>query len=80
MVISLIITGSMILIGYKVMKTPFTKLSGMVAAMNTQPATLAFANDQTKTDQANIGYATVYPLALISKIVVAQILLILLML
>lgn len=79
-VISLIITGSMILIGYKVMKTPFTKLSGMVAAMNTQPATLAFANDQTKTDQANIGYATVYPLALISKIVVAQILLILLML
>ncbi len=74
--ISIIITLIMIIVGYKFMKIPYSKLSGMVAAMNTQPATLAFANDQTKTDQANIGYATVYPMSLISKIVIAQILLI----
>ena len=76
--LSLLITGAMIIIGYKFMKIPYSKLSGMVAAMNTQPATLAFANDQTKADQANIGYATVYPLSLVSKIILAQILLIVL--
>lgn len=74
--VSLLVTGAMIVLGYRIMRIPYTKLSGMVAAMNTQPATLAFANDQTKTDQANIGYATVYPLSLIGKVVLAQLLLI----
>lgn len=75
-VLSLIAVTAMIIIGYLWLKIPFSKLSGMIAAMNTQPATLAFANDQTKTEQANIGYATVYPLSLIAKIILAQLLLI----
>ena len=66
----------MIVLGYRIKRIPYTNLTGMVAAMNTQPATLACANDQTKTDQANIGYATVYPLSLIGKVVLAQLLLI----
>lgn len=74
--ISILVVLLMISVGYCVMKIPFSKLSGMVAAVNTQPATLAFANEQTKTDQANIGYATVYPMSLIIKIILAQLLLI----
>lgn len=77
--VAIITVSAMLLIGYKFLKIPFTRLSGMVAAMNTQPATLAFANNLTKTDDANIGYASVYPLALITKIIVAQILLLALM-
>lgn len=76
--ISLVTVTSMILVGYKLLKIPFTRLSGMVAAMNTQPATLAYANSQSKTDDANAGFASVYPLALIGKIVLAQILIIIL--
>ena len=76
--IAIIVCVAMILVGHKLLKIPFSRLSGMLAAMNTQPATLAFANDQTKTDQANIGYASVYPMALVAKIILAQALLILL--
>lgn len=78
LIISLVTVASMLIIGHKLLKIPFTKLSGMVAAMNTQPATLAYANNLTKLDDANIGYASVYPMALIIKIIIAQILLILL--
>ncbi len=76
--LSLVVVTAMLVVGYKLLKIPFTRLSGMVAAMNTQPATLAYANELTKTDEANEGYASVYPLSLLGKIIIAQILLILL--
>lgn len=77
--ISFITVTLMILIGYKLLNIPYTRLSGMVAAMNTQPATLAYANAQSKTDAANAGFASVYPLALIGKIILVQILIIILL-
>lgn len=48
---------------------------GMTAGIHTQPAALTFALDHTKNDQANLGYATAFPIASISKIILAQILL-----
>lgn len=48
---------------------------GMAAGIHTQPAALTFALDHTKNDQANLGYATAFPVASISKIILAQILL-----
>jgi putative transport protein len=51
-------------------------LAGMMAAIQTQPATLAFALEQSDDELPNVGYATVYPVAVIIKIVVAQLLLI----
>lgn len=62
-------------IGYKLLKIPLGLLTGMLAALQTQPAVLSFAHDQTENDLPNIGYATVYPLAIIAKVMLAQLLL-----
>ncbi len=62
-------------IGYKLLKIPLGLLLGMVAGMQTQPAVLGFAQEQTGNDLPNIAYAAVYPVALITKIICAQLLL-----
>ena len=52
-----------------------TQLSGVLAGMQTQPAILAFANARTLSDpRVALGYALVYPVAMIGKIFVAHIL------
>jgi putative transport protein len=66
-------------IGYRLLKIPLGILSGMLAALQTQPAVLSFAAEQADNDLPNIGYATVYPLAFIAKVLIAQVLLILMM-
>jgi putative transport protein len=43
--------------------------------MQTQPAVLGFALEQTHNDLPDIGYATVYPAATITKILLAQLIL-----
>lgn len=74
-----IITGiTMLVVGYKLLKIPLSLLIGMVAGLQTQPAVLAFTNEQTQNELPNIGYATVYPLAMIAKIICAQVILLLL--
>ncbi|MDR9450021.1 MAG: aspartate:alanine exchanger family transporter [Acidimicrobiia bacterium] len=65
----------MLVIGHKVLKIPMSLLSGMLAGLQTQPAVLAFAGEQSGTELPNLGYATVYPVATISKILFAQLLL-----
>jgi putative transport protein len=53
-------------------------LTGMLAGLQTQPAVLGLAIEQAGNDLPNIGYAEVYPIATIAKIVIAQLLLTLL--
>jgi putative transport protein len=43
--------------------------------VQTQPAVLAFAQEQSGDDLPSVGYASVYPVAMILKIVLAQVLL-----
>jgi putative transport protein len=51
-----------------------TRLSGMVAGVQTQPAVLAFANAKTNADsRVALGYALVYPAAMVVKILLGQI-------
>jgi putative transport protein len=69
---------AMLVLGRAVLHIPMPILSGIVAGIHTQPAVLAFATQQAKSDQPNVGYASVYPLATISKIVLAQLLLVVL--
>ncbi len=46
-----------------------------MAGTQTQPAVLAYANDVTRADpRVNLGYALVYPVAMIVKVVLAPIL------
>lgn len=64
---------------YLVMRYMFkvggTRLSGILAGTQTQPAVLAFANMRTNGDpRVALGYAMVYPVAMIVKILIAQIL------
>ncbi|MDR3360240.1 MAG: transporter, partial [Bifidobacteriaceae bacterium] len=55
-------------------KTGGTRLSGMLAGAQTQPAVLAFANAKTNADsRVALGYALVYPAAMVTKILLGQI-------
>jgi len=67
----------MVWIGRALLRAPVDVLCGMIAGMQTQPAVLAFAVEQTGDDLPNTGYASVYPVATIAKIVLAQLLLVL---
>lgn len=60
---------------YKVLKIPMGLVIGMVAGIHTQPAVLGFALEQSDDELPNVGYASVFPIATIAKIVAAQILL-----
>lgn len=52
-----------------------TRLAGMLAGAQTQPAVLAYANDRTGFDnRVALGYALIYPMAMVLKILLAQIL------
>lgn len=64
-----------ILIGYKLFKIPFSLLLGF---MSNQPAILDFATDMTKNKVPLIGYSLMFPIALVMKILYAQLLFIIL--
>lgn len=62
-------------IGHRLLKIPFPRLAGMLSGVQTQPAVLAFVNEQAKSEQPNIGYSSVFPIATLAKIIFAQVLL-----
>ena len=62
-----------IIVGYKYLKLPMTAVMGFAAGLHTQAAGLAYANQQSQNDQPNIWYATGYPASMITKIILAQI-------
>lgn len=62
-------------LGHYLLKIPMGLLTGLLAGMQTQPAVLGFALEQSENDLPNIGYATVYPIATIAKILLAQLIL-----
>jgi putative transport protein len=61
-------------VGHRVLKMPFALASGLLAAVQTQPAVLGFAVEQDRSDLPGLAYARAYPLALVAKIVLAQLL------
>jgi len=61
-------------IGYRLIKIPMSLLIGLLAGLQTQPAVLGFGLEQTKNDLPNLGYASMFALAVIVKIIVAQLL------
>jgi putative transport protein len=62
-------------IGSKLFRIPMSLLIGMLSGLQTNPAILSYATLQTDNELPNIGYATVYPAAMITKILLAQTLL-----
>ncbi len=65
--------GVTVVLCRRVLRVPAAALAGIVAGTQTQPAVLAYATAQVADErEVNLGYATVYPLAVIAKIVLAQ--------
>ena len=62
-------------LGHKLFGIPLNIMFGILAGTHTQPVVLGYANHHTGNDLPNVGFATVYPLATILKIVLAQVLL-----
>lgn len=61
-----------------VLKMNFMDLSGLLAGSMTDPPALAFASNISGSDAPTVGYATVYPLTTLMRILSAQVLAILL--
>jgi putative transport protein len=65
----------LLLVGYRFFRLPMSLLLGILAGTQTMPVILGSASEETGNDIPHIGYSTVYPLAMILKIVLAQVLL-----
>ncbi|OFT88449.1 aspartate:alanine exchanger family transporter [Corynebacterium sp. HMSC28B08] len=61
-------------LGVLVLKMKWDEAMGMAAAVSTNPAVLSYLEEQSRTDLANRGYTTVYPLTMIGKIILCQVL------
>ena len=73
MILTAATSTAMLLLGHFVFRIRFAKLTGMVAGLQTQPAVLAFALEQSEDEEPNVGYATVYPTATLMKVLIAQV-------
>lgn len=74
-VITLVMGGLAYIVGRWLFRSGGTRLSGMIAGMQTQPALLAYANGRTNFDpRIGLGYALAYPAAMVTKILVATVL------
>lgn len=76
--ITILIGFIFLFLGFRFLNIPLPRLAGMLAGLQTQPAVLAFVNEQSHSDQPDIGYTSVFPIAMLAKILFVQVLLILL--
>lgn len=60
------------LVARRLLRLNYLNVCGLLAGSMTDPPALAFANTVTGSDAPNIAYATVYPLAMLMRIAVAQ--------
>lgn len=75
-VVTLSMAGLTLVVGYKLLKIPTGLLMGILSGIQTNPGVLAYAQQEAKNDLPAIGYATVYPMATIAKIILAQLILV----
>ena len=66
-----------LVVGRRVLHLGGARLAGVVAGVETQPAVLAFAGEQTTDDRVSTSYALVFPVAMLVKILLAQLLVLL---
>ncbi|HUI11090.1 MAG TPA: TrkA C-terminal domain-containing protein [Bacteroidota bacterium] len=60
--------------GSRFLRLSYPSLMGLMSGIQTQPACLAYAAEHGGADAANVWYASVYPVSMIAKIVLAQLL------
>ena len=69
--IPVLVTG---LVGRLVFKLDFYQICGLITGATTNPPVLAFAQNAYGTDYPSVNYATVYPLSMFMRVLVAQVL------
>ena len=69
--IPVLVTG---LMGRLVFKLDFYQICGLITGATTNPPVLAFAQNAYGTDYTSVNYATVYPLSMFMRVLVAQVL------
>ena len=72
--ITIIPTFLIAVIGRLVFKLNFYQICGLLSGSCTNPPVLAFAQNAYGTDYTSVSYATVYPLAMFMRVLVAQVL------
>ena len=60
---------------FKIMKIDFGSVSGMLCGGMANPMALNYANDTIPGDNPSVAYATVYPLSMFLRVIIAQVLL-----
>jgi putative transport protein len=73
--ITTVTTLLVLLLGQRFMNLPMTAVMGLMAGIQTQPACLAYVSQRTSQNLPELWYSTVYPAAMIAKIILAQLLL-----
>jgi putative transport protein len=73
-VITATVTVVTLVLGVKLLRLSLSAAMGLMSGIQTQPACLAYANEHATTNAPDIWYASVYPASMISKIILAQVL------
>lgn len=73
--LTLTLAATTLTVGHKLLRVPMPVMVGVVCGQHTQPAALGYAVEQAGGDLPHVGYATVFPLATVAKIVLAQLVL-----
>lgn len=73
-VIPVLIVG---VVALKMMHLDFATISGMLSGAMANPMALDYARDTLKSDRASVAYTTVYPLCMFSRVILAQVILLL---
>lgn len=71
-VIPVLIMG---IIAFRFMKVDFGSVSGMLCGSMANPMALTYANDTIPGDNPSVSYATVYPLCMFLRVIIAQVIL-----
>ena len=72
--ITLIPVATIFLVARLACKLNFYQICGLISGGTTDPAVLAFAQGMYGTDYTSVNYATVYPLSMFMRVLVAQLL------
>jgi putative transport protein len=72
-VVTAVVTAATMVVGYRLLGLPLAAVMGVASGLQTQPACLAYANQQANNELPNVWYAAVYPAAMVAKIILAQV-------
>ena len=73
--LTIIPTAIVGMFAFKIMKIDFGSVSGMLCGSMANPMALNYVNDTIPGDNPSVAYATVYPLCMFLRVIIAQILL-----